>query len=147
MINNPRMVRIIAAVLIAMLVITMAAALLGCTAATGRTGTEIDQQSGLAWVEPADLPDEANDTLSAIASGGPFPYPRDGSVFGNREGLLPEHPRGYYHEYTVRTPGESGRGARRIVAGKDGEYYYTADHYVSFRRVRVQGDGVDESAR
>jgi ribonuclease T1 len=147
MINNTRAVRIIAAVLIAMLVITMAAALFGCSSATGRTGTEVDPESGLAWVEPSELPDEANDTLALIASGGPFPYPRDGAVFGNFEGLLPEHPRGYYREYTVPTPGEKNRGSRRIVAGKNGEYYYTADHYQSFRRVRVQGDGVDESAR
>jgi ribonuclease T1 len=138
MINNPRMVRLVAAVLIVMLVVTMAAALFGCGAATDREGTEVDPESGLAWVAPADLPEEANDTLALIAGGGPFPHRRDGSVFGNLEGILPAHPRGYYREYTVETPGASDRGPRRIVAGKGGEYYYTADHYQSFQRVRVQ---------
>ncbi len=88
----------------------------------------------------ADLPPEARETLAAIRSGGPFRYEKDGSVFFNREGLLPQRKRGYYTEYTVRTPGARDRGARRIVAGGDprvsGEYYYTADHYQSFRRIR-----------
>ena len=79
---------------------------------------------------------EARDTLALIESGGPFPYARDGAVFYNREGLLPARPRGYYREYTVRTPGTRDRGARRIVAGKGGEHYYTHDHYRSFRRIR-----------
>lgn len=86
------------------------------------------------------LPREARQTLAAIRSGGPFPYRKDGTVFGNREGLLPKKPRGYYTEYTVKTPGAKDRGARRIVAGGDpirsGEYYYTADHYRSFFRIR-----------
>jgi ribonuclease T1 len=72
-----------------------------------------------------------------IQAGGPFPYPRDGVVFRNAEGLLPQEPSGYYHEYTVPTPGEFDRGPRRIITGADGEFYYTADHYESFRRVEI----------
>ncbi|HEU4353648.1 MAG TPA: ribonuclease domain-containing protein [Burkholderiales bacterium] len=81
------------------------------------------------------LPPEARQTVALIKAGGPFPYQRDGSVFHNREGLLPKRSRGYYREYTVQTPGAKDRGARRIVAGQDGEYYYTDDHYRSFRRI------------
>ena len=86
-------------------------------------------------VRVADLPREAHVTLSLIAQGGPFPYARDGAVFGNREGRLPKRRRGYYHEYTVSTPGARDRGARRIVAGEGGELYYSDDHYRSFRRI------------
>jgi ribonuclease T1 len=82
------------------------------------------------------LPPEARETLALVKAGGPFPYARDGTVFRNREGLLPARPRGYYREYTVRTPGARDRGARRIVTGKGGEYYYTHDHYRSFKRIR-----------
>ena len=81
------------------------------------------------------LPAEARQTLAHIKAGGPFPYAKDGSVFGNREGLLPKRSRGYYREYTVKTPGARDRGARRIVAGMAGEYYYTDDHYRSFKRI------------
>ncbi|MFF4348513.1 ribonuclease domain-containing protein [Streptomyces sp. NPDC001530] len=81
------------------------------------------------------LPAEARETLALIDQGGPFPYAKDGAVFGNFERQLPRQPRGYYHEYTVRTPGERDRGARRIVAGQGGEIYYTDDHYNSFRAV------------
>jgi ribonuclease T1 len=70
-----------------------------------------------------------------IAAGGPYPYPRDGIVFGNREKPLATKPNGHYREYTVRTPGESDRGARRIVTGKDSERYYSDDHYASFRAI------------
>jgi ribonuclease T1 len=87
-----------------------------------------------------ELPREARDTLALIRAGGPFPYSKDGTVFGNRERLLPRQPRGYYTEYTVKTPGSRDRGARRIVAGGNarvsGEYWYTDDHYASFRRIR-----------
>jgi ribonuclease T1 len=86
-------------------------------------------------VPTAELPAEARETLALIKAGGPFPYQRDGAVFGNREGLLPKRSRGYYREYTVRTPGARDRGARRIVAGRGGEHYYTDDHYRSFRRI------------
>ena len=82
-----------------------------------------------------DLPREARETLALIKAGGPFPYARDGAVFGNREGLLPKRSRGHYREYTVKTPGAKDRGARRIVAGRSGEFYYTDDHYRSFRRI------------
>jgi ribonuclease T1 len=75
-------------------------------------------------------------TLDLIKRGGPFPYRRDGTVFQNREGLLPAKQRGYYREYTVPTPGSKDRGARRIVAGAQAEYYYTFDHYRTFRRIR-----------
>jgi ribonuclease T1 len=81
------------------------------------------------------LPPEARHTVAVIQAGGPFPYQRDGSVFHNREGLLPKRSRGYYREYTVKTPGAKDRGGRRIVAGQGGEFYYTDDHYRSFRRI------------
>jgi ribonuclease T1 len=87
---------------------------------------------GLDTVAASTLPAEARQTLRLIDRGGPFPYERDGSVFGNVERILPRQPRGWYREYTVPTPGESDRGARRIVAGRDGVRYYTADHYGSF---------------
>lgn len=88
----------------------------------------------------ADLPREAQHTLALIKRGGPFPYAKDGAVFGNYEGLLPKRKRGYYREFTVKTPGQRNRGARRIVAGGEpatsGEYYYTDDHYATFKRIR-----------
>ena len=88
---------------------------------------------------PDFLPSEAQDTLALIAAGGPFPHPQDGGVFGNREKRLPAKPRGYYREYTVDTPGLSHRGARRIITGGQPPemYYYTDDHYDSFRSFQV----------
>lgn len=88
---------------------------------------------------PAFLPPEARHTLALIAAGGPFPYRQDGAVFGNYEHLLPPEPRGYYHEYTVETPGARNRGARRIITGGDPPvaYWYTDDHYRSFREFKV----------
>ena len=91
-----------------------------------------------------ELPREARETLALIKQGGPFPYKKDGTVFGNREKRLPKQPRGYYTEYTVKTPHSRDRGARRIIAGRgetrdfatSGEYYYTDDHYDTFRRIR-----------
>lgn len=85
---------------------------------------------------PAFLPAEAVDTLQRIDADGPFAYRQDGAVFQNRERRLPQRPRGYYREYTVETPGSRDRGARRIVSGGDPpvEYFYTDDHYGSFRR-------------
>lgn len=81
----------------------------------------------------SDLPAEAHETLDLIDQGGPYPYPQDGTVFQNREGILPAQDSGYYHEYTVETPGSDDRGARRIVTGEaTAEDYYTADHYESF---------------
>lgn len=88
---------------------------------------------------PADvksnLPAEVVETLELIEDGGPYPYSRDDTVFMNREGRLPDRPRGYWREYTVPTPGSTDRGARRIVRGKAGETYYTADHYRTFKRL------------
>lgn len=79
------------------------------------------------------LPAQAHDTLDLIDQGGPFPYDQDGVVFENREGVLPSQSNGYYHEYTVITPGSSTRGARRIVTGEESqEDYYTGDHYETF---------------
>ncbi len=85
---------------------------------------------------PAFLPPEARDTLALIEAGGPFPYRQDGATFQNRERRLPEREAGYYREYTVETPGSPDRGARRIIAGGDppSEFFYTDDHYDSFRR-------------
>jgi ribonuclease T1 len=80
----------------------------------------------------SELPPEVTQTWQLIQSGGPFPYEQDGRTFGNREGLLPRQPDGYYREYTVPTPEEPDRGARRLVTGRDGEVYYTEDHYRSF---------------
>ncbi len=74
-------------------------------------------------------------TLDLIERGGPFPHRQDGTTFGNRERQLPERPRGYYHEYTVRTPGAPNRGARRVIRGDGGELYYTRDHYRTFIRI------------
>ena len=87
-------------------------------------------------VSLSQLPAEARETVTRIRKGGPHPYAKDGAIFGNREKHLPEQKRGYYKEYTVKTPGERTRGARRIIAGTGGEMYYTEDHYNNFRRVR-----------
>lgn len=91
--------------------------------------------SGLPTMGASELPREGRKTLALIHDGGPFPYDRDGTTFQNRERILPSQPRGYYAEYTVRTPGERDRGARRLVVGDDGDVYYTDDHYDSFRQV------------
>ena len=87
-------------------------------------------------VRLAELPPEARQTITLIRKGGPFTYARDGVIFSNREGRLPRQKRGYYHEYTVKTPGERTRGARRIVSGSGGELYYSDDHYNHFRRIQ-----------
>ena len=95
-----------------------------------------DPDSGLPMVALATLPVEARRTVALIDRGGPFPYAKDGAVFGNRERLLPARPNGFYREYTVPTPGEDDRGPRRIVTGDAGhQLFYTADHYASFVRV------------
>jgi ribonuclease T1 len=104
----------------------LAAALVACCASAFAFSNEIPLK---------ELPPEARQTLALIKAGGPFPYARDGSAFGNREGLLPRRERGYYREYTVKTPGARNRAARRIVTGIAGEYYYTDDHYRSFKRI------------
>lgn len=97
----------------------------------------------IANVKLADLPPEAHTTLALIHQGGPFPFRRDGITFENREYRLPRQAKGYYHEYTVATPGAGNRGARRLIAGEgtkqdvrtSGEYYYSDDHYRTFSRV------------
>jgi ribonuclease T1 len=94
------------------------------------------QVAELQTISISDLPSEARQILSLIKQGGPFSYPRDGITFGNREGRLPPHRRGYYSEYTVKTPGRRDRGARRIIAGSRGEFYYTDDHYKTFRLIK-----------
>ncbi|WP_263249057.1 ribonuclease [Saccharopolyspora rosea] len=93
--------------------------------------------SGFAKVNLSQLPPEATDTVNLIKKGGPYPYPQDGQVFDNREGVLPDCQKGYYHEYTVKTPGSDDRGARRFVTGEKGEYFYTDDHYKSFKLTNV----------
>jgi ribonuclease T1 len=90
---------------------------------------------GLPVVAITALPKQAQDTIALIKAGGPFPYKRDGIVFSNREKILPKEKRGYYKEYTVKTPGAKNRGARRIVTGSEGQFYYSDDHYASFKRV------------
>jgi ribonuclease T1 len=124
----------------------VARALLVALLCTFGTDASLARSTAPAQQEVAlvDLPQEARDTLALIRRGGPFRYPQDGSVFGNRERRLPAKQRGYYREYTVPTPGAKDRGARRIVTGlgpgdaarTSGEYYYSDDHYNSFRRIK-----------
>ena len=121
---------------------TLAATLLLCLAAAfASTGLARTTGSALAEVTLIDLPKEAQEVYALVVEGGPFHYDRDGVVFGNREKLLPGKPRGYYHEYTVRTPGEKSRGGRRLVCGGNktapDACYYTDDHYRSFRKIRT----------
>jgi len=92
-------------------------------------------RSGLPRVAESALPEEARETLRLIDDGGPYPFRQDDGTFFNREGHLPAQGRGYYREYTVQTPRSPDRGARRIVAGADGDLYYTDDHYDSFRQI------------
>lgn len=117
--------------------LALAAAILGTAAANAR-GVAPPEGGAQASAEIAvsALSPEARATLALIERGGPFPYDRDGVVFRNFEKRLPVRERGYYREYTVRTPGLAHRGARRIVAGQGGEFYFTDDHYQSFRRIR-----------
>lgn len=93
----------------------------------------------LGVIQATELPPEAQQTIRLIRQGGPFPYEKDGAIFGNYEKVLPQQKRGYYREFTVKTPRARNRGARRIVTGgekgRPSEYYYTADHYRSFKRV------------
>ncbi|MEV6835976.1 ribonuclease domain-containing protein [Streptomyces sp. NPDC051133] len=132
-----------------LLAVVLAVLLTACSPGSSGTGTRAGASPGpsapavsapawargMATVSASRLPPEARQTLALIDKGGPYPYARDGIVFGNVEGHLPGHQRGYYHEYTVRTPGSRDRGARRIVTGQGGEIYYTDDHYNSFRAV------------
>ncbi|MFE9353691.1 ribonuclease domain-containing protein [Streptomyces olivaceoviridis] len=119
------------------LLVCLAVLLTGCSSASSGLVSQASPAwaRGMATVQESRLPAEARGTLALIDKGGPFPYAKDGTVFGNFERLLPEHRRGYYHEYTVPTPGSHDRGARRIVTGQGGEFYYSDDHYESFRAV------------
>ncbi|GED88139.1 ribonuclease domain-containing protein [Streptomyces sp. NPDC091412] len=119
------------------LLVTLAVLLTGCSP-SGPGGSDPSAPSwahGMATISQSRLPAEARQTLALVDKGGPYPYRQDNTVFGNFEGRLPKEPRGYYHEYTVRTPGSRDRGARRIVTGRGGEFYYTDDHYNTFRAV------------
>lgn len=107
---------------------------------TGVPGTSLARETAPdATVALSQLPTQGIATYQLILRGGPFPYEKDGVVFGNRERLLPAQKRGYYREYTVPTPGARTRGARRIVCGgpktMPDACYYTADHYASFRLI------------
>lgn len=110
-----------------------AAAVLSALLVGGTVATATPAAAAVGSICYSALPSQAHDTLDLIAQGGPYPYSQDGTVFQNREGILPSQSTGYYHEYTVITPGSSTRGARRIVTGEENqEDYYTADHYESF---------------
>jgi ribonuclease T1 len=119
-------------------VLLMGFILMVCTVLVqARSPQEVQSQPNLLVSE---MPREGQKTYQLILQGGPFPYDKDGTVFGNRERLLPRHARGYYREYTVRTPGTRHRGARRIVCGgqeptRPKACYYTQDHYASFRLI------------
>jgi len=105
--------------------------------ASAPTPSPRDPEPGLVLVEVESLPVQARQTISLIERGGPYPYAKDGAVFGNRERRLPRRPNGFYREYTVPSPGEDDRGPRRIVTGDhDRQFFYTGDHYASFVRVR-----------
>ena len=117
--------------------VVVASGLVAGAAAVARTP---DQPGGLAIVALATLPPQAQTTHRLVLSGGPFPYHKDGTVFGNRERLLPGKARGFYREYTVKTPGSRDRGARRIICGgkpptQPDACFYTDDHYASFKRI------------
>ncbi|MYU05355.1 ribonuclease [Streptomyces sp. SID8366] len=114
----------------------------GTVSATAANAAPVSAATAKASVASADsvgsicqsaLPSQADDTLDLIAQGGPYPYSQDGTVFSNREGVLPSQSSGYYHEYTVVTPGPPTRGTRRIITGEGSqEDYYTSDHYETF---------------
>jgi ribonuclease T1 len=134
-------------VVLVLLLLAVAGYLAGTTGADGPTvaapptasdpATRFGNAAGLPVVDLARLPVEAQRTVALIDRGGPFPYAKDGAVFGNRERRLPVQRSGYYREYTVPTPGSDDRGARRVIAGDDGrQLFYTADHYASFVRIR-----------
>ena len=117
--------------------VLLVAAMCGCSPVDARG--PMDGTGVAVAVHVTELPRQGRETYELIRQGGPFPYPKDGTVFGNRERLLPIERRGYYREYTVKTPGSRDRGARRIVCGGPKRAplacYYTADHYASFRKI------------
>lgn len=108
------------------------------TTTTGRGARSTARPSDGRSVALSRLPNEAADTWALVESDGPFPFDRDGVVFGNFEGHLPRRARGYYREYTVVTPGLDHRGARRLVVGEDGDVWYTDDHYETFQPVDTE---------
>lgn len=111
-----------------------------CALQCGMAGPAWARQPPLETIAADSLPHEAREMLALIARRGPYAYERDGVVFNNRERILPVQPRGYYHEFTVQTPGVRGRGARRLVCGGGprsvDECYYSPDHYRTFKRIR-----------
>ena len=119
--------------------VLLAVAVAGAPLAQARGSMDGSAVDGAATVHVTELPRQGRETYELIRQGGPFPYDKDGTVFGNRERLLPIKARGYYREYTVKTPGSRDRGARRIVCGgpprEPHACYYTADHYASFRKI------------
>lgn len=129
----------ISAVKFALTSFLLAAALTGFGPSLAKSSAGHPASSHSAPVRVAELPPQGRETYERIRQGGPFPYDKDGTVFGNRERLLPAEKRGYYREYTVRTPGSRDRGARRIVCGGPARAphacFYTADHYASFRQI------------
>lgn len=111
------------------------------TATAGQDGTAYPSggktpESGLDTIAESKLPKEAKATLALIRAGGPYKYDQDDKTFSNREGILPTQRKGYYREYTVETPGSGDRGARRIIGGREGDRYWTDDHYDSFRQIQ-----------
>jgi ribonuclease T1 len=110
-------------------------ALVGQGSISVALSSEDHENNRISTISVSDLPPAARETLRLVEVGGPFPYSKDGAVFGNRERLLPRKPRGYYREFTVPTPGVRDRGPRRIIIGRDGQSYYTDDHYRSFKRI------------
>ncbi|MEY9858123.1 ribonuclease T1 [Catenulispora sp. GAS73] len=127
--------------LVALLVLVIAAALglAGCGGSSSKgsspkasSSSAAAKPAGMGSIAEASLPAEARDVIKRIDDGGTFQYRQDGVTFQNRERQLPAEPSGYYREYTVATPGAADRGARRLILGRDGELYYTPDHYKSF---------------
>ena len=110
-------------------------ALAGQSGISVALSSEGHENARISTIPLFDLPPAARETLRLVEVGGPFPYSKDGAVFGNRERLLPREPRGYYREFTVPTPGARDRGPRRIIIGRNGQAYYTDDHYRSFKRI------------
>ena len=110
-------------------------ALAGQSGISVALSSEGHENAGISTIPLFDLPQAARETLRLVEVGGPFPYSKDGAVFGNRERLLPREPRGYYREFTVPTPGARDRGPRRIIIGRNGQAYYTDDHYRTFKRI------------
>ena len=121
-----------------LLLVALLLGLAGCGSGSSTSSAASSKPAGMATIAEASLPAEARDVIKRLDDGGSFQYRQDGVTFQNRERLLPSEPSGYYREYTVTTPGQPDRGARRIITGREGAMYYTDDHYASFRLV-VEG--------